>query len=396
MPLFFIILGTMLLLDILWLAVAHKLLANAPRWRWFVMGFIFLQAAAFSWFLIGRITGQRWDLTTPIMSSMYLWHLIFLPVLNLLGLVLILIVGIGKSFRKKQTPTALELESVQSRRQFLLTSLAVTPPLVNLALTGFSQHQIEQFRLREMDVPISNLPPALDGVTIVHVSDLHVGPFTSESVTARIAERINSLRADLVVFTGDLINSKLTELPQGIAFMRSLEAKSGVYLVEGNHDLFDGREAFENQIRASGINFLLNETATLRVRNQPLQLLGLRWGGGVGNPNATDEAGIRESLAELLTLREGKEVFPLLLAHHPHVFDAAAEAGLPLTLAGHTHGGQLMLSPELGFGPLIFRYWSGLYQKSNSRLVVSNGAGNWFPMRTAAPAEIALLKLRLS
>ena len=84
----------------------------------------------------------------------------------------------------------------------------------------------------------------------------------------------------------------------------------------------------------------------------------------------------------------------ILLAHHPHAFDAAVKHGLPLTLSGHTHGGQLMVTPGLGVGPMMFRYWSGLYQKGAHSLVVSNGVGNWFPLRTCAPAEIVHLTLR--
>jgi predicted MPP superfamily phosphohydrolase len=88
------------------------------------------------------------------------------------------------------------------------------------------------------------------------------------------------------------------------------------------------------------------------------------------------------------------DAFPILLAHHPHAFDPAAAAGIPLTLAGHTHGGQLMLTDTLGFGPAMFRYWSGEYRKGDNALVVSNGVGNWFPLRINAPAEIIHLTLR--
>jgi hypothetical protein len=94
----------------------------------------------------------------------------------------------------------------------------------------------------------------------------------------------------------------------------------------------------------------------------------------------------------LLAQRE-PEAFPILLAHHPHAFDAAAAASLPLILSGHTHGGQLMLNEREGFGPALFRYWSGLYTRDNSKLIVSNGVGNWFPLRVNAPAEIIHLTL---
>ncbi|MBU0639220.1 MAG: hypothetical protein KKB50_10180 [Planctomycetes bacterium] len=88
------------------------------------------------------------------------------------------------------------------------------------------------------------------------------------------------------------------------------------------------------------------------------------------------------------------DAFTILLAHHPHAFDRAAEAGIPLTLAGHTHGGQLMLGNDVGAGSVLFKYCSGPYRRGASTLVVSNGVGNWFPLRVNAPAEILHLTLR--
>jgi predicted MPP superfamily phosphohydrolase len=112
----------------------------------------------------------------------------------------------------------------------------------------------------------------------------------------------------------------------------------------------------------------------------------------MGHGDQAADAGHGDALGQLLA--QGKpDAFTILLAHHPQVFDAAAAAGIPLTLAGHTHGGQLMLTPRLGFGPWLYRYWSGLYRQGASQLVVSNGTGNWFPLRIGAPAEIVLLTL---
>ena len=105
--------------------------------------------------------------------------------------------------------------------------------------------------------------------------------------------------------------------------------------------------------------------------------------------------GNRSVSAALLRQRQA-DAFPILLEHHPHAFDAAAESGIPLTLYGHTHGGQLMLNEQLGFGPAMFRYWSGFYRRGTSQLIVSNGVGNWFPVRMNAPAEIVHLTLKRS
>jgi predicted MPP superfamily phosphohydrolase len=205
---------------------------------------------------------------------------------------------------------------------------------------------------------------------------------------------VNDLRSELVLVTGDLINGALHELPEGIDAVRRLDARSGVYMIEGNHDLFQGREAFESRVKASGIPLLVNETEQLTVRGHPVQLLGLRWGGPrFRRRSGYDDATIAASFAELIAVRD-PEAFPILLAHHPHAFDPAAAAQIPLTLSGHTHGGQLMLNAETGFGPLMFRYWSGHYAQGDSHLIVSNGVGNWFPLRTRAPAEIIHLTLR--
>jgi len=121
-----------------------------------------------------------------------------------------------------------------------------------------------------------------------------------------------------------------------------------------------------------------------------VQLLGLSWTRIYGKGR---DAAIATSDQRLLEQRVA-DAFPILMAHHPHAFDAAASAGLPLTLSGHTHGGQLMLNEQLGFGPALFRYWSGLYECGQSKLIVSNGVGNWFPLRLNAPAEILHLTLR--
>ena len=397
MVFFLLTLGALIILDIVWWRLAHSWLRGKIHWRVFNSIFLLAQILGFAFLISGRIAGIRWNLPTPILSSIYLWHLLILPVLLVVGIValpILLVRFLQKRSRKSESSSSEITETgTQSRRQFLITSATVAPPLINIALTGFSQGHLEQFRVREMDVVIPTLPPALEGITICHVSDLHVGPFTSERVIRRAVEKINRLRADLVLFTGDLINSKLSELPAGIDFIRSLEARFGVATIEGNHDLFEGRAAFENAFRPAGLRLLVNDSEILPVRDFPVQILGLRWGGPGEDARASGDNLIADSMSELLIQRNA-DAFPILLAHHPHAFDEAVRARLPLTLAGHTHGGQLMLSPHVGAGPLMFRYWSGKYERSGSQLIVNNGVGNWFPLRTASPAEIIHLTLR--
>lgn len=399
MSTFLLILGLLLFLDIVWWRLAHRWLREKPHWRVFNSLFLLAQILGFAFLLGGRVAGIRWNLPTPLLATIYLWHLLILPVLLAIGIIALPILLVRflrrRSQKTESSSSDISESGTQSRRQFLATAAVVAPPLFNIALTGFSQGQLEQFRVREMDLVIPSLPPALDGMTICHVSDLHVGPFTSERVIRRVVEKINRLRADLVLFTGDLINSKLSELPTGIDFIRSLEARFGVANIEGNHDLFEGRAAFENAFRTAGLRLLVNDSEIISVRAFPVQILGLRWSGPGETARASGDDLIADSMRDLLVQRN-PDAFPILLAHHPHAFDEAVRARLPLTLAGHTHGGQLMLSPHVGAGPLMFRYWSGKYERSASQLIVNNGVGNWFPLRTAAPAEIIHLRLHRS
>jgi predicted MPP superfamily phosphohydrolase len=213
-----------------------------------------------------------------------------------------------------------------------------------------------------------------------------VGKFTTGRVLNDLAEATQALKADVIALTGDLIDHQLADLPEALDMVGRLEAPGGVYLVEGNHDLFQGREEFASGVASAGLPLLRNQVAEIEVRGHPLDLLGLRWS---RQPEA-----MKEDILATAALRR-RDGFSIILAHHPHAFDDAAKLGIPLTLGGHTHGGQLMVTPEIGPGPMMYRYWSGLYQKANgSAAVISNGAGNWFPLRTAAPAEIIEIVLR--
>ena len=159
---------------------------------------------------------------------------------------------------------------VMDRRSFLGTVAALTPPVLSLSVTGIAMTQLEEFRVRRLRSAIANLPAALDGATIAHVSDMHVGRFTTGSVLRTMIAAVNDLRADIILMTGDLINSSLDELPEAVATVRQFSAPAGVYTIEGNHDLFDGREEFERRVKASGLALLVNETADMTLRGHPV------------------------------------------------------------------------------------------------------------------------------
>jgi predicted MPP superfamily phosphohydrolase len=205
-----------------------------------------------------------------------------------------------------------------------------------------------------------------------------------------MVDTTNNLRPDLVLLTGDLINYELSDLSGSFDLVRAMPGRYGHYMIEGNHDLIEDAAEFRRRAKASGIPFLRNEAASITVRGHPVQLFGLRWS---YNHGAKLDGTIGAELGRVLKQRD-PDAFPIFLAHHPHAFDAAVRENLPLTLSGHTHGGQLMLNNQYGAGSVLFRYWSGLYKRDRSQMVVSNGVGNMFPIRVNAPAEVVHLTLR--
>ncbi len=361
----------------------------------------------------------------PLMIATFIWHFILAPVAVVLYLLELAregvswlwswlrarrsapvpapvstpeAVGPGEKGVSPQTEMVLPAGSILSRRQFLSAGVALTPPFFNVSISTIASRQIQHFRVRRLTTVIPQLPRALDGLTIAHVSDTHVGRFSHGEVLQKVSDVTNALKAEMVIFTGDLVNDSLAWLPAALEMLARVD--SPIVLCEGNHDLIDDPFEFRTRVKsAPNLTLLLNEARTLEVRGVPIQLLGLCWN-GPGNSIKKQwkgEYALGRSTEMLLRNRD-PSAFPILLAHHPHAWDHAQD--IPLTLSGHTHGGQLMLNEELGAGPILFRYWSGLYTRDAANpagagsLVVSNGVGNWFPLRIGAPAEIIHLTLR--
>jgi predicted MPP superfamily phosphohydrolase len=353
----------------------------------FVVGYVGFLAARWGGWHVGTFPGPWWT------AGVMVWGLVVLPTV---ALPVMAASGAWSAVRAarggvRREPVCEQVTGVDdvtlSRRQVLGAAVALAPMVLSLGATTVSIPQKRRFRVRHLELDMPGLPEALDRMTIAHVTDTHVGKFTHGEVLDRIADATLALDADLTLFTGDLIDFSLADLPEALAMVKRMQRLGSFFMVEGNHDLFEGRDAFEHGVRSQDIPLLLDETAMAYVRGRPVQLMGLRWHGRGA------EATIDDHVRRAAVMRD-PDAFAILLAHHPHAFDAAVDHRLPLTLAGHTHGGQLMLTPEVGAGPMMFRYWSGLYRRGDARLAVSNGAGNWFPLRTNAPAEILHLTLR--
>jgi predicted MPP superfamily phosphohydrolase len=398
---FRLILIAIVIADIAWWWRADTLARRSGRpWlRLGVAAFMAVQLGLILWIFVSRWVGAAFPSPPAlVMTAVYAWHLLVLPVLIVTVLPWNVARGTWKgalgvrAWMSRRRPTAgAEGAGVQddprrlSRRDFLATAAVAAPPIATLAVTGYSPGHLQDLRVRRIEVPVAELPPELDGLRIAHVSDLHVGTFTDDRLLRRIVESTSALDADLIVLPGDLINNRLSDLPAALDAVNNMQARHAKVLCIGNHDLIENGHEFVRRARER-VDLPIQESRSVIVRGREVQVMGLDWSRG--------EERIAASVREIAKqVRPG--AFPVLLAHHPHAFDAAAEAGIPLTLSGHTHGGQLMMSEDVGFGPAMFRYWSGLYRKDNgSSLVVSNGAGHWYPVRVAAPAEVVEVVVR--
>jgi hypothetical protein len=334
----------------------------------------------------------------PVVIAQYEWHILILPFVCLLP---ILWRGILSIVPKRKSDAVLRDHPLPGRRRFIQNAAVAAPPIVLGSGVIAGQRQLGHFRISKLDLRIPHLPSSLEGMTVAHLSDFHVGRFMPPSVMRTVIDATNSLHADLVLITGDLIDYALIDLPAALDELMHLRPPRGmehsVAMCIGNHDVIEDEKEFVRQVRQSPIPLLVNSSRTVELRGYPVQLLGIDWARRSRDLSADDRTFqlVRQTVAQ-----RDPTAFPILLAHHPHAYEEAARQDMPLTLCGHTHGGQLMLTKELGAGPMIFRYWSGLYTKprgwtvgNGSQLVVSNGIGNWFPLRINAPAEIAHLTL---
>jgi uncharacterized protein len=380
------------LLDIAWWIVA---LCVTTKSIWRVLISLFMAAQLCAGILMAADVDLSLYIPTSALAVVVVWNYFGLAALIGVG-VLCLCLRMMRRRRRhgaavEKVPAAAPLtENTISRRDFIGACAAIVPPLCTFSITGIAMGQLDEFRLRRFTLSLPSLPKPLDGLTIAHVSDIHVGEWTHGPILKKIVNSTNALRADLVAVTGDLINCELSDLSESIDLLKQMHGRYGLYMVEGNHDLIENGAEFEQRVKGAGLSLLLDESTVREVRGYPVQFMGLRWMDSVTTPG---DAVTPWQVRELVKQRQ-PDAFPIFLAHHPHAFDAAIANGLPLTLTGHTHGGQLMLDKNIGIGPALFRYWSGFYKRGNSQLIVSNGVGNMFPIRINAPAEIAHITLR--
>jgi predicted MPP superfamily phosphohydrolase len=308
--------------------------------------------------------------------------------------------------------SSVSTESVNHSRRYFFQAAGVfagAVPFVSAAY-GFVAERL-RFQIREVEIPISNLPPALDGLRITQLSDIHVGSYMPVAQVRRAVGMANELHSDLTVVTGDFLTGRTDPLEACIAELSQLRAPLGVWGCNGNHEIYaDAEDEAAELFHRYGMKLLRHENTELNWRGSALNLIGVDY-----QRQRSAEGGRAPMLAGLEPLIR-RDVPNLLLSHNPNSFPRAAELGIELSLAGHTHGGQVrveILDHRWSPAQFLTPYVAGLYRRplrtsahvrdaqvANSPfppsfVYVNRGLGTIAaPIRLGVPPEITLLTLR--
>jgi len=290
-----------------------------------------------------------------------------------------------------------------TRRRFLeRTAMAVGAVPFAAGAYGmiFERVDLETTRQR---IRLARLPRAFDGFRIAQVSDLHIGPFMSEAEIRRVVGITNQLKADLIVLTGDYVTWDPSTQGAVVNVLASLKAPRGIFGCLGNHELWTKtQESITRLFAAAGIPILRQERVSIAAGgsgslagDESLNLIGIDFQthSAVGR---RERGFVRQYLAGIGRLLRPDSV-NILLSHNPNTFDRAAELGIDLSVAGHTHGGQVSLEfvhPGISPSRLITPYLRGWFQKGDAQLYVNRGIGTiGVPIRIDAPPEITVFEL---
>jgi len=246
-------------------------------------------------------------------------------------------------------------------------------------------------RLKKVTLSFDDLPDALDGFRILHLTDVHLGNLIDVNQVQAALDVGRPHKPDLIALTGD-ISDDYTKLGPALDAIEAEQSRLGSWACIGNHEIYRGRDEAMRIYKASQTPLLVNEGRVLDVDGAKFFVAGIDDPARLGQDHTTF---LRRCVDDAAAQCPADVDFKLLLAHRPESFEAAAPAGFDLTLSGHTHGGQVSLFGRSLFEPLAPRaYLLGHYQKGSSHLHTSAGTGHWFPLRINCPCEVILVELR--
>jgi predicted MPP superfamily phosphohydrolase len=258
-----------------------------------------------------------------------------------------------------------------SRRYFFQAAgvIAGAVPFVSAAY-GFVAERF-QFTIREVEIPVANLPPALDGLRITQLSDIHIGAYMPTAQVRRAVAMANELKGHLTVVTGDFVTGKSDPLEECIMELSRLHAPLGVWGCNGNHEIYaQAEEKSAELFQRFGMKLLRHENAELRWQGSSFNLIGVDY------QRQRDTEGKHPPMLFGVDRLVRRDVPNILLSHNPNSFRKAAELGIELSLAGHTHGGQVrveILDHRWSPAQFLTPYVAGLYRRP---LLVSANAGD--------------------
>jgi len=265
-----------------------------------------------------------------------------------------------------------------------------------IALAFGYGYTVGQLRLKvtRLRLPLRNLPPALAGLQIVQISDIHIGQNLDREQLERFVACVNEQRPDLICITGDIVDAPSADVDAFLPALTSLQATYGVVAILGNHDHYAGAERVEAILRErTPFIVLRDQQRTLEIRGVPVRVIGLDDRGRDWARGVVADAYLRDAVA---TVPDGAPV--LLLSHRPDVFPQAAAAGVALTLSGHTHGGQIAV-PWFNRRPrnlaeFITDFDRGLFERDGAYLYVNSGLGVTAQrIRLCTPREITVIEV---
>jgi predicted MPP superfamily phosphohydrolase len=303
-----------------------------------------------------------------------------------------------------------------SRRTFFRTASVVAGAAPFLGVMyGYAAERL-RYEVRRVEIPLTGLPPELDGMEIVQISDIHLSSYMSRGSVRRAVDMANDVGADLAVVTGDLVTGVHDSVYDCVDEVRRLYAPLGVYGCNGNHEIYARAEDLAERLyQQAGMKMLRRENAIINYKGAQLNLMGVDY-----QRERMPSGRKVQMLANVAPLIR-RDMPNILLSHNPNSFNRAAELGIELTLAGHTHGGQVqveILDVSLSPARFITDYIAGLYHrpllmpdqpkrlgetiklmpnapKGLAALYVNRGLGTvGAPVRLGAPPEITHIVLR--
>ncbi len=313
-----------------------------------------------------------------------------------------LVQAVSWSYRKVVAPASAQDSSAApaspGRRRFLArtaTAATAVPFVAGAYGLVYGRVNLETTKQR---IRLKRLPKAFDGFRIAQLSDIHIGPFMSEDEIRKVVQIANTLKPDLAVLTGDFVTWDASTQRAVVNALAGVRAPLGVFGCLGNHEAWSKTEdSITRLFEEVGIRILRQARAPITAQGETLNLIGVDFQTRMRlRVTPKGEHFVRQYLEGIESL-VAPDTLNILLSHNPNTFDRAAELGIDLSLAGHTHGGQVTLefvNPALSPSRLITPYVRGWFGKGGAQLYVNRGIGTiGVPIRIDAPPEITLFEL---